>query len=56
MALGSKNKPWQHGHLGPTFRGNVVLSCDYVLVRIELRGAIVGLAPRSENDLGLLVL
>ena len=32
----------------PNFRGKVVLSNDHVLVRIELRGAIVELAPKSK--------
>ena len=48
MALGFENVPWRSGHFGPIFVGKVVLSSDHVLVRIELRGAIVGLAPKSK--------
>ena len=37
--------PWP---FWPYFRGKVVFSRDHVLVRIELRGAIVELAPKTE--------
>ena len=46
MGLGFENEPWRHGHLGPIFRAKVVFSSDHVLVRIELRGAIVELATK----------
>ena len=32
----------------PNFRGKVVFAKSHVLVRIELRGAIVELAPKSK--------
>ena len=31
----------------PNFRGKVVFSNDHVFIRIELRGAIVEIAPKS---------
>ena len=35
--------PWQ---FSPNFRGKVVLANDHVLLRNQLRGAIVELAPK----------
>ena len=40
----------------PNFRGKVVFSKSHAFVRIELRGAIVELAPNIKNGLGLLAL
>ena len=46
ITIGFENKPWRHGHFGQIVKGKVVLSNDHVLVRIELRGAIVELAAK----------
>ena len=40
------------GAFWPNFRGRVVSSNDHVLVRIELRGAIIELAPKSKMASG----
>ena len=49
-------EPRGFGHFGLIFDQNLPSFGNRVLVRIDLRGAIVELAPKNENGLGLLVL
>ena len=53
---GFEYQPWVFGHFGLIFDQNLPSFENRVLARIELRGAIVELAPKNENGLGFLVL
>ena len=46
--MGFEYKPWGFGHFGLIFAQNLPSFEDRVLVRIELRGAAVELARKTE--------